>query len=294
MNNTPVMNNTPIRVAGLITTEIKLEKSPDFSAKINFHILEEDSFTIIIGLDFLNQHLITVHYNPSKDELNKRIKLFQEIASTEIIDIPVVNSKTAPAEFETDFDAATEKRLKNVIEEVENLPVSPITEEYVVKVALKDDSTYAYMPRRFAWSERIQREIYDLLAREIIKESTSPYCARVVPVRKKNDTLRLCVDLRPLNDRVIKQKFPFPLIENCLARLSNRTVFTLLDLKDSFYQIKLHPDHFKYFSFATPDGQYEYTRLPFGFCEAPAEFQKRIVQILQPLIKDDKVYRIYR
>lgn len=60
-------------------------------------------------------------------------------------------------------------------------------------------------------------------------------------------------------------------------------------MKDGFHQIKVHPDSTKYFSFATPDGQYEYTRLPFGFCESPAEFQKRIAQMLQPLIRQDKI-----
>lgn len=101
--------------------------------------------------------------------------------------------------------------------------------------------------------------------------------------------MRLCVDLRPLNDRVVKQKYPFPLIEDCLARLSEKKVFTLLDLKDGFHNIKIHPEHTKFFSFTTPDGQFEYNRLPFGFCESPAEFQRRIVQILQPLIREDKV-----
>lgn len=51
----------------------------------------------------------------------------------------------------------------------------------------------------------------------------------------------------------------------------------------------MHPDFTKYFAFATPDGQFEYIRLPFGFCEAPAEFQKRLIQILQPLIREDKI-----
>ncbi|KMQ89733.1 hypothetical protein RF55_10607 [Lasius niger] len=145
--------------------------------------------------------------------------------------------------------------------------------------------------RRFAWMERLKiREITDdLLERGIIKHSSSPYCARVVPVRKKNGAMRLCVDLRPLNSRVLKQKFPFPLIEDCLSRLNGKTVFTLLDLKDGFYNIKLDPEVTKFFAFATPDGQFEYTRLPFGFCEAPAEFQRRLIQILQPLIRDNKV-----
>jgi len=134
------------------------------------------------------------------------------------------------------------------------------------------------------------REIIDdLLRREIIKPSKSPYCARVVSVRKRNGALRLCIDLRPLNSRVIKQRYPFPLIEDCIARLGDKSVFTLLDLKDGFHHLKIYPEHTKYFAFATPDGQYEYLRLPFGFCEAPAEFQRRITQVLQPLSNEDKV-----
>lgn len=60
-------------------------------------------------------------------------------------------------------------------------------------------------------------------------------------------------------------------------------------MKDDFHQIEVHPDHTKYFAFATPDGQYEYTRLPFGFSETLAEFQKGIVQMLQPLIRYNEI-----
>lgn len=169
--------------------------------------------------------------------------------------------------------------------------IDPAKDDYVVSVHLRDPTPYAYAPRKFAFKEKEQiREITDdLLARGIIKYSTSPYCARIVPVRKKNGNLRLCVDLRPPNTRVIKQKYPFPLIEDCLARLSDKAVFTFLDLKDGFHQIKVHPDCTKYFAFAMPDGQFEYLRLPFGFFESPAEFQKRIVLILQPLIRANKI-----
>jgi len=178
-----------------------------------------------------------------------------------------------------------------LIKEIKNSTVEVVQDDYSVKVNLKDNTTYAFAPRRFAYMERLQiREITDdLLDRGIIKHSASPYCARVVPVRKKNGTLRLCVDLRPLNERVVKQKYPFPLIEDCLSRLGNKSVFTLLDLIDGFHLIKIHPDHQKYFAFATPDGQFEFTRLPFGYSEAPAEFQKRLIYILQPLIREDKV-----
>lgn len=99
--------------------------------------------------------------------------------------------------------------------------------------------------------------------------------------------------MRPLNERINKnipkQKYPFPLIEDCLTKISNKNIFSLLDLKNGFHNIKIHLDHTKFFAFATPDGQYEYNTLPFGYCEAFAKFEKRLLMILQPLIKEDKV-----
>lgn len=194
-------------------------------------------------------------------------------------------------EVKIDFSSNEKQKLAEIILSVQGLEIGQERDDYSVRVQLKDDSLYAYAPRRFVQTERLEiRKITDnLLQRGIIKPSVSPYCARVVPVRKRNGALRLCVDLRPLNSRVAKQKYPFPLIENCLERLGNKSVFTLLDLKDSFHQIRVHADCTKYFSFATPDGQFEYTCLPFGYCEAPAEFQKRLVQILSPLVREDRV-----
>jgi len=60
---------------------------------------------------------------------------------------------------------------------------------------------------------------------------------------------RLCVDLRSLNNQVIKQKYPFPVIEDHLSKLGDKRVFTLLDLKDGYHLITIHPDNTKYFAF---------------------------------------------
>jgi len=102
----------------------------------------------------------------------------------------------------TDFGYNIEKRLKTMIREIENKEIIPVEDDYCVKVRLKDESLYAYAPRRFAHTERLQmRKITDdLLRRNIIRPSVSPYCARVIPVRKKDGSMRLCVDLRPLNN----------------------------------------------------------------------------------------------
>ncbi|XP_025268228.1 uncharacterized protein LOC105254772 [Camponotus floridanus] len=283
------LNGQVISILGIWSTSIIFKDLPTLLASIDLHVLKNDAFSadLIIGRDFLSKYEIDVSIRTKEEKV--KVELFSEIAF-----IDSVEESTVPnvlLNLRADLDQITYKKLVSTLQEVENIEVTPPQQDYFVTISLKDDSVFAYAPRRFAWAERIKiREITDdLLDRGIIKPSTSPYCARVVPVRKKNGTIRLCVDLRPLNSRVVKQKYPFPLIEDCLSRLSDRSIFTLLDLKDGFYNIKLHPDVTKYFAFATPDGQFEYTRLPFGYCEAPAEFQKRLIQILRPLIKDDKI-----
>jgi len=98
--------------------------------------------------------------------------------------------------------------LIQVITDVEKTDILPtVGDNYAVSVRLKDNSMYAYAPRMFAHSERLElRQITDdLLARGIIKPSVSPYCARVVPIKKKDDRMRLRVDLRPLNGRIFKE-----------------------------------------------------------------------------------------
>lgn len=87
----------------------------------------------------------------------------------------------------------TKSRLKKLIEKVEDSMIPMIKDEYCVRVNLVDTSIYAYAPRRLTFKKREQiREITDnLLERGIIKPSISSYCARIVPARKKDDSLRL-------------------------------------------------------------------------------------------------------
>jgi len=76
-----------------------------------------------------------------------------------------------------------------------------------------------------------------------------------------------------------------------LITLVNKSVFTLLDLKENFQAIPISPKFTKYFSFATPDGQYtrKYVKLPFGYSESPAEFQKRLLRVIESLIRQSEV-----
>lgn len=264
-----------IPITGVISTQICLPLLPNFVGDINLLVSNNAVKTadIIIGCDFLTKHKIKVCLNLANQDRNNKVQLFNEIAFVQAsVEAPVHQIHTVITDFGPEIDC----KISDLIEETERTKVTLLEDDHAVKVILKDNSIYSYSPRPMPQKikQQIREIIDDLLLRKIVKPSISPYCARIVPVHKRNGTLRLCVDLRPLKERVVKQKCPFPLIEDCLSRLSNKTIFTLLDLKDEFHNIKIHPNHTKYFSFATSDGQYEYTMLPFGYCEAPAEFQK--------------------
>jgi len=238
----------------------------------------------------LFEHRLTLVYKPADRPSWPETNLFT-VLPLHVLEDTEHDIESVIEETNIDFGYETKQKLKSIVLDVNNTSVPQIDDGHAVQVRLRDTSVYSYAPRRFAYSERLQLRAItdDLLNRGIIKPSVSPYCARVVPVRKRSGDLRLCVDLRPLNARVERQRYSFPIIEECLSRLANKCVFTLLDLRDGFHQIKVHPDSTKHFAFATPDGQFEFTRLPFAYSESPAEFQKRLVQVLQPFIRNDKI-----
>lgn len=283
------LNGSRIRILDRVRVKIELREFSVRALTVNLNITPANTFScdLVLGRDVIDSEKLTLIYSPRalvENEDSSFVLLHDDLFR------PADRFDEVTAGIDTDFGPQVDRRMMTLLKKVEALPQTE-NNDYLVSINLKDDSKFAYAPRRLALAEKRQiRDITDdLLKREIIQPSTSPYCSRVVPVSKRNGAMRLCVDLRPLNARVHKQKYPFPLIEDCLAKLGGRSVFTLLDMKDGFHQIRVHPDCTKYFLFATPDGQFEFTRLPFGFSESPAEFQKRIVNILQPLIREDKV-----
>ena len=87
----------------------------------------------------------------------------------------------------------------------------------------------------------------------------------------------------------MRDNFPLPVIEDLFDNLKDKQYFSILDLKSGFHQIKISPECTKYTSFVTPSGQFEYLRVPFGLCNAPAVFQRYINKIFAKLIKEEKL-----
>lgn len=146
-------------------------------------------------------------------------------------------------------------------------------------------------PRRLSEVQRCEvNKIIDQWIRDnIIRPSVSEYASPIVLVVKKNGELRLCVDYRLLNKKIIRDRYPLPLIEDQLDRLQDAAVFSTLDLKDGFFHVPIEESSIKYTSFVTPDGQYEFLRVPFGLSNSPAVFQRHIKAVFRDLINDGTV-----
>ena len=133
-----------------------------------------------------------------------------------------------------------------------------------------------------------QAEVQDQLDRlegeGIITLSHSPWSSPLVVVKKKNGSLRLCVDYRRLNALTLGDSFPLPSIEELLIKVSTSSYFTCLDLKSGYHQVCLDPETKQKTAFSVGDRLYEYNRLPFGLKNAPGHFSRLMTSVLANLI----------
>lgn len=128
----------------------------------------------------------------------------------------------------------------------------------------------------------VNLKLEDMLSRDIIEPKTGPttWVSPLVVVAKASGGLRLCVDFRRVNQGVLREHHPMPVIEQILARLGGGTIWSKLDIKDSFLQVVVDAESRDILTFITTKGLFRFKRLPFGLVTAPEIFQKVVDEIL--------------
>jgi hypothetical protein len=120
--------------------------------------------------------------------------------------------------------------------------------------------------------KELKEQIKILLDKGLIRPSSSPWGCQALFVKKKDDSLRMCVDYRPLNEVTIKNKYPLPRIDILFDQISGARYLSKIDLRLGYHQIKIRKKDIPKMAFSTRYGLYEFTVMSFGLTNAPAYF----------------------
>jgi transposase InsO family protein len=135
-----------------------------------------------------------------------------------------------------------------------------------------------------AHADEAEKEITKMLEAQIIEPSVSPWCAPVLPIKKKDGGLRICIDYRKLNEITIKDAYPLPRIDDILDTLHGATVFSTLDALSGYWQIPVAARDQEKTAFAMlGKGLYQFRVMPFGLSNAPSTFQRCMTNLFREL-----------
>jgi hypothetical protein len=139
--------------------------------------------------------------------------------------------------------------------------------------------SYRMPPNELA---ELKIQLQDFLEKGFIRPSSSPWGCPTIFVKKKDQTLRMCVDYRPLNEVTIKNKYPLPLIDILFDQLTGARVFSKIDLRSGYHQIRIRPEDIPKTAFTTWYGLFEYLVMSFGLTNAPTHFTYLMNLVFMP------------
>jgi hypothetical protein len=167
----------------------------------------------------------------------------------------------------------------------EDLPGMPPDRDVEFVIELQPGTTpISRRPYKMTLKElaELKVQLNELLDKGYIRPSSSPWGCPALFMKKKNQSLRLCVDYRPLNAVTIKNKYLLPRIDILFDQLAGAKVFSKVDLCSGYHQIKIHPEDVPKTAFSTKYGLYEYLVMSFGLTNAPAHFMYLMNSVFMP------------
>jgi hypothetical protein len=243
-------------------------------------LLNLEGMDILLGMDWMTRHRISLDIFSRIVEINSPeyghtiLHLPQQeyiiccvyaIEGIKLEDIPVVCEY--PDDFPDELPGMHPDRDVEFVIELQP-GTAPISKR-----------PYRMPPNELA---ELKLQLLELLDKGYISPSASPWGCPALFVKKKDNSLRLCVDYRPLNAVTIKNKYPLPRIDILFDQLAGAKVFSKIDLRSGYHQIKIRPSDIPKTAFFTRYGLYEYLVMSFGLTNAPAYFMYLMNSVFMP------------
>ncbi|GJU88947.1 putative reverse transcriptase domain-containing protein [Tanacetum coccineum] len=191
-------------------------------------------------------------------------------------------------------DKSEEKRLEDVpivreFPEVfpEDLPGLPPARQVEFQIDLVPGAApVARAPYRLAPAkmQELSTQLQELSDRGFIRPSSSPWGALVLFVKKKDGSFRMCIDYRELNKLTVKNRYPLPRIDDLFDQLQGSRVYSKIDLRSGYHQLRVREEDIPKTAFRTRYGHYEFQVMPFGLTNAPAVFMDLMNRVCKPYL----------
>ncbi|GFX43004.1 retrovirus-related Pol polyprotein from transposon 17.6 [Trichonephila clavipes] len=252
-------------------------KIDDENYSLTWHVVPTDKlkFEAVIGSDLLEQASISFTKEGVKFNKYENHAQLMQISAENLQELDLCHVE----------NRQIKKELEKLIQDYK--PEKTASTDVTMRIILKDEEPVCQHPRRLAFTVRkeVNKQIEEWLNEGIIRPSSAEYASPIVMVKKKDGSSRMCIDYRKLNQKLVKDKFPLPIIEDVLDTLQEEKIYSTLDLRNGFFHVDVDEDYRKYTSFIVPDGQFEFNKVPFGLSTSPGVFQRYVSSIFRDLTR---------
>ncbi|GJY48708.1 reverse transcriptase domain-containing protein [Tanacetum coccineum] len=273
--------------------------------------VELGSFNAIIGMDWLAKYQAVIVYAEKIVRIPWRNKtlIIHGDGSTQgnVTRLNIISCTKTQKYMEKGFPIflahvttkeVEDKSEKNRLEDVpivqdfpkvfpKDLPGLPPTRQVEFQIDLVPGAApVARAPYRLAPSEmkELSEQLKELSDKGFIRPSSSPWGAPVLFVKKKDESFRMCIDYRELNKLTVKNRYPLPRIDDLFDQLQGSSVYSKIDLRSGYHQLRVREEDIPKTAFRTRYGHYEFQVMPFGLTNAPAVFMDLMNRVCKPYL----------